>query len=146
MKIRTGAVLVTLLASSLLIGQDSAPPPAMGDCMKHCQEMAAAKQKAHEAQMAAQEKMDAAFQEVRAELATAKTAKGEKKVAALEAALEKLVAFHDAMHAQMQAAGPGGMGHGAMGHMGHGSMGSCCGAMAAVSDCPMMKGEPPAKN
>lgn len=133
MKIRTGLVIATFLGASLLIGQDSTPPPAMGDCMKHCQQMAAAKQKAHETHMAAQQKMDAAFAEVRAELATAKTAKGEKKVAALQAALEKLVAFHDAMHSQMEAAGPG--------SMGHGEMGSCCGAMAAMGDCPMMKGD-----
>ncbi len=73
--------------------------------MKHCQTMAAARQKAQEDRMAAQQKMDAAFQQVRAELDTAKNAKGEKKVAALEAALEKLVAFHDAMHSQMEIGG-----------------------------------------
>ena len=134
MKMRIGVLVAAFLAASFLVGQDKAPPAGMDDCMKHCQTMAAARQKAQEDRMAAQQKMDAAFEQVRAELDTAKKAKGEKKVAALEAALEKLVAFHDAMHSQMEMAGAGAMGHGAMG--------SCCGAMAAMSDCPMMKARP----
>jgi len=153
MRIRSSVVIAAFLAASVLMGQD-APAPAAPDadaCMKHCKEMAAARQKADEARQADQRKMDAMFQEVRAALDTASKAKGEKKVAALELALEKLVAVHDAMHAQ--GPGPGMGGHHSMGmgsccggmadHHPMG-MGSCCAEMAGMKDCPMMKGEAPA--
>ncbi len=154
MKIRFGVGLAALLAASLALGQETPAAPEMGDCMKHCQQMAAARQKAAEARQADQKKVDAMFQEVRAALETASKAKGEKKVAALETALEKLVAVHDAMHAQGPGPGPGMAGHHPMGMgsccegmMAHHpmGMGSCCGAMAAMEDCPMMKGAAPAR-
>jgi hypothetical protein len=149
MKKGTGLALAAFLLVLPLVAQEKAPPPAgaMADeCMKHCRQMAEARQKAMDAQKARMEKMEATFQSVRAQLDLAKNAKGEKKVAALEAAIEKLVSFHESMHEQMQ--GMPGMGPGmAMGHhpmmMG---MGSCCAEMAAMSDCPMMKGPAPPKN
>ena len=65
--------------------------------MKHCQEMAAAHQKMMDSQKAMKEKHDAAWKEIEADLDTAKKANGEKKVAALESVVEKLVAFHGEM-------------------------------------------------
>jgi len=136
-----GFVLGALLIATSLSGQDKTPPAGhaeMSDCMKHCQQMASARQKAEETRIAARQKMEATFQEVRAELDTARSARGEKKVAALESALEKLVSFHESMHAEMESAMAGGPGR--MGHMGMGMGMTCCGAMAAMEDCPMMKG------
>jgi hypothetical protein len=114
--------------------------------MKHCQQMAAARQKAQEAQQAARNKMDAMFQEVRAALDTASKSKGDKKVAALQTAFEKLVAYHDAMHPQVSAMGephPMGMGSCCPGMEEHAMGGGCCG-MASMKECPMMRGAAPA--
>ncbi len=137
-----------LLVSSAIAQERSAPPPGpmAEECMKHCRQMAEARQKAMDVRKAHLEKMDAAFKDVRAQLDAAKKLRGDKKVAALEATIEKLVSFHESMREEMSAM-PG-MGPGMM--MGHHSMmmgmGSCCAPMAAMSDCPMMKDEAPSKN
>ncbi len=148
MKKGIGLAVAAFLLVLPVVAQEKAPPPAGAmaeECMKHCRQMAEARQKAMDAQKARMEKMEATFQEVRAQLDLAKNAKGEKKVAALEAAIEKLVSFHESMHEQM---GMPGMGPGMM--KGHHSMmmgmGSCCAGMAEMSDCPMMKGQGPPKN
>jgi hypothetical protein len=147
-KLRFPAILIALIAASALHGQES---PAMDPeaCAKHCREMAAANQKA-------MDERQAAWKEIQAELEVARNARGDKKVAALESAVEKLVAFHAPM--------PGGAagcpmmeGHGRGPIAGHamdccgGQMKGCCGAGAAGHaghgpHCPMMKGgtEPPA--
>lgn len=148
---KTGIVLTlaAFLLVSPAIAQEKAPPPAQGsmadECMKHCKQMAEARQKAMDAHKAHMDKMDATFKEVRAQLDAAKKARGDKKVAALEAALEKLVSFHESMRGEMGAMpgmGPGMM----MGHPMMMGMGSCCPGMAAMSDCPMGKAQAHSKN
>lgn len=146
---KIGLTLAAFLLVLPAVAQEKAPPPpgAMAEeCMKRCRQMAEARQKAMDAQKARMEKMEATFKEVRAQLDLAKNAKGEKKVAALEAAIEKLVSLHESMHEQMQ--GMPGMGPGMMmgPHPTMMGMGSCCPEMAAMSDCPMMKGQAPPKN
>ena len=152
MKKGIGIALAACLLALPAVAQDKTPPPGpmAEECQKHCREMAEARQKAMDAQKARMDKMDAAFQAVRAELDAAKKARGDKKVAALEAALEKLVAFHESMREQMGAMPPMGPGM-MMGHhpmmMGMGmGMGSCCAGMAEMFDCPMRKAEAPPKN
>ena len=148
---KTGIVLAlaAFLIVSPAVAQEKAPPPSQGamadECMKHCREMAEARQKAMDARKAHMDKMDATFKEVRADLDVAKKARGDKKTAALEAAIEKLVSMHESMRSEMgtmPGMGPGMMGHHPM-MMG---MGSCCPGMASMMDCPMMKGEAPPKN
>ena len=148
---KTGIVLTLagFLLVSPAIAQEKAPPSSQGsmadECMKHCKQMAEARQKAMDAHKAQMDKMDATFKEVRADLDAAKKARGDKKTAALEAAIEKLVSLHESMREHM--GGMPGMGPGMMGH--HGmmmGMGSCCPGMAGMMDCPMMKGEAPPKN
>lgn len=139
MKTGMGSILAALLLLSPAIAQEKpAMAPMAEECMKHCRQMAEARQKAMDARKAHMEKMDAAFKDVRAQLDAARTLRGDKKVAALEAAMEKLVSFHESMRAQMDEAG--GMGPGMAGHhAGMMGMGSCCSEMGAMSDCPMMK-------
>jgi Skp family chaperone for outer membrane proteins len=131
-------LLALLVAASVAAQQPPAPAPVAAGfdseaCMKHCREMAEAHQKMMDAQKAMKEKRDAAWKEIESELASAKKARGEKKVAALEAAIEKLVAFHAEMQRSMEErpgmmghpmGGPG-MGHGMGGMMGQGMMGMC---------------------
>jgi len=149
MKTGIALTLAAFLLASSAVAQEKAPPPSQGsmadECMKHCKQMAEARQKAMDAQKARMEKMEATFKQVRADLDAAKKARGDKKTAALEAAIEKLVSMHESMHGEMGAMpgmGPGIMGHHSM-MMG---MGSCCPGMAGMMDCPMMKGEAPPKN
>jgi hypothetical protein len=149
MKKGIGLALAAFLLVLPAVAQEKTPPPAgaMADeCMKHCRQMAEARQKAMDAQKARMEKMEATFQSVRAQLDVAKNSKGEKKVAALEAAIEKLVSLHESMHEQMQ--GMPGVGPGMMmgPHPMMMGMGSCCPGMAAMSDCPMTKDQAPPKN
>ncbi len=133
-KSRFSLVSLALLAAAVMAAQTpgSAPKPAMDSdaCMKHCQEMAAAHQKMMDSQKAMKAKHDAAWKEIEADLATAKKATGEKKVAALESVVEKLVAFHGEMS-------QAGTAHAMMASMdGHG-MDCCAGkggaAMASMS-------------
>jgi hypothetical protein len=130
------ALAVSLIVIPFSFAQDKSPSAMADECMKHCRQMAESRQKAMDEHKAHMDKMDAVFKEVRADLDTARAAKGDKKTAALQAAIEKLVSFHESMRGEMGAM-PMGMDHHSM-MMG---MGSCCGAMASMSDCPMMKGD-----
>jgi hypothetical protein len=126
-KIGIAAALVVAAAVAAAADQPAAAPaaPKMDPeaCMKHCKEMGEAR-----AKMAA--KHDAAWKQIEADLATAKKATGEKKVAALESVVEKLVAFH----AEMSQAGTA---HAAMASMDGHDMDGCAGkggaAMASMS-------------
>lgn len=155
------AFLVLSAAAAAAFAQQGKPAPAPGfdsdACAKHCKEMGAAKQKMMDEHKAMIEKHDAAWKEIHAKLDDAKKARGEKKVAALEAVIEQLVSFHESMMSKMH----GGMaccegmdhpmGHGAMpccGEMGHpmggmhgqmgGMMDCCAGQKPMGTDCPMM--------
>ena len=165
-KSRFSIVLLALLAAAVVAAQTpgSAPKPAFDAdaCMKHCKEMADAHQKMMDSQKAMQAKHEAAWKEIEAQLDAAKKAKGDKKVAALESAVEKLVAFHAEMQHSMGQGMPmmmGGMaGHPMdcpMGHeMGgmaehHAGMGHEMGGMMGhgmMENCPCCKGAmaPPA--
>jgi len=102
--------LFTFCAASAALSQE--PPAFDADaCAKHCREMAAARAKNVEASQARAQQRDAAWKDIEAQLQLARTSRGDKKVAALESAVQKLVAYN--------ASAPG--------------------AMAAM-DCPMMGG------
>ena len=154
LKSRISVSLIAFVVAAAL-GADEKAPPAQGfdapACAKHCQEMAAARQKMMDAHKSMMEKQEAAWKDIQAQLDTAKKARGDKKVSALESVIEKLVAFHESMEKTM-AESP-------MTHAGmmHGGMMGCCEAsgmamgMSAGMDCPMMKGmaaptEPTAKS
>jgi Skp family chaperone for outer membrane proteins len=135
-KSRLSIALLALLAAAVVAAQQPVPAPAKAfdsdACMKHCKEMAEAHQKMMDSQKAMKEKHDAAWKEIQAQLESAKKARGEKKVAALESVVEKLVAFHGEMQRSMGERMPGmmggrgpGMGHEMGGMMGHGMMGTC---------------------
>ncbi len=143
-KLRFAIPLAALLAVAVVRAQQ----PPSGDpetCAKRCQEMKASHQKAMEARQAA-------WKEIEAQLEIARNARGDQKVAALESAVDKLVAYEaSAPHAMAECPMTGGTmpGHGpGPGHgRGHGPMAgagmACCarsGAGAAAHDCPMMKG------
>jgi len=128
--------LLALLVAAIVAAQQtpgSAPAAPAFDsdaCLKHCKEMAQAHQKMMDSQKAMKEKRDAAWKEIETQLESAKKARGEKKVAALESAVEKLVAFHVEMQRSMGERMPGMMSGPGMGHemgsmMGHGMMGMC---------------------
>jgi hypothetical protein len=104
--------------------------------MRHCKEMSQARQKMMDGRKAAAQKRDAAWKAIRADVDSARTLRGDKKVAALESALEKLLAFHESMQESM------GMDHGMMG-MGH-PMDAMDHGMMGMDDCPMMQKEKPA--
>ena len=160
-KSRFSIVLLALLAAAVVAAQTpgSTPKPAFDSdaCLKHCQEMAAAHQKMMDSQKAMKEKHEAAWKEIEAQLDAAKKAKGDKKVAALESAVEKLVAFHGEMQKSMGERMPGMMGGMAghsmdcpMGHeMGGHGMGHEMGGMAGhgmMENCPCCQGgKAPAK-
>ena len=142
---RLPIALFALLVAAVVTAQPApGPPPAKpasesDACMKHCREMAETHQKMMDSQKAMKEKRDAAWKEIEAQLESAKKARGEKKVAALESAVEKLVAFHGEMQRSMGERMPGmmggmadhhpmggpGMGHEMGGMMEHGMMGMC---------------------
>lgn len=143
-KFRFPLGLLALLTAAVVTAQQTPAPAPVGPafdsdaCMKHCKEMAEAHQKMMDSQKAMKEKHNAAWKEIEAQLETAKKARGEKKVAALESAVEKLVAFHGEMQRSMGERMPGmmggmaghpmggpGMGHEMGGMMGHGMMGMC---------------------
>ena len=81
----------------------SQEPPAFDAdaCAKHCREMAAARSKSVEACKARAQQRDAAWKEIEAQLQVARTSRGDKKVAALEAAVQKLVAYNASAPAAM---------------------------------------------
>ena len=162
-RMRLFSIAAALLVAAGASAQDKPAPPRGFDadaCAKHCQEMAAQRQKMMDTRKAMADKTAAAWKEIRASVDEAKKARGEKKVAALETALDRLVAFHE----QMMGGKPGmpgmggmpgmaccggGMGAGhRMMHGGPGGMAGCCGGdMHAMGDCcsgmpddcPMMK-------
>jgi len=127
----------TILAS-LLLGaaaawaEDKTPPAASmasDACAKHCAEMAAKHSKGMADHQAMMQKNAAAWKEIRAAVDDAKAARGEKKIAGLETALDRLVSFHESMMAGGPMPGMGGMAcGGAPGGdhpMAHGA--DCCG-------------------
>ena len=132
--------LKTMILASLLLGagiawaQEKSPAPApMGDaCAKHCQKGMGD----HKAMM---EKNAAAWKEIRAAVDAAKKAKGDRKIADLETALDRLVSFHESTMAGMSATpGMAGMdcggGMGADHSMARGM--DCCGDMRAMKHSP----------
>lgn len=157
LKLRFAVPLAALIAVTVVRAQES---PAFDPeaCAKHCQEMAAAHQKATEARRARTEERQAAWKQIEAQLDAAKKLRGDKKVAALESVVEKLVAFHASAPGPMDGCpmmgGPGHMAGGGMGCCGGGAgMKGCCGAGGPGPggrhhDCPMMKGQggPPPAN
>ncbi len=145
-KTRFAVSLAALMAVSFAFAQEpkAADPEA---CAKRCQEMKASHQKAMEARQAA-------WKEIEAQLEVARKARGDQKVAALESAVEKLVAFQaPGSHAMADCPMMGGSMHGSMHGKGHagggmdccgGGMKGCCGGdgpAAGTHHCPMMKGE-----
>jgi hypothetical protein len=126
----------TMILSGLMLGaaaawaQEKTPAPAPMDeaCAKRCQKGMGD----HKAMM---EKNAAAWKEIRAAVEDAKKAKGDKKIADLETALDRLVSFHESMMAGMGPM-PGMDGCGPMGGdhpMAHGA--GCCGDMKSMGDC-----------
>ncbi len=139
-RMRLFSVTAALLLAGAVFAQEKAAPPAGFDpdaCAKHCREMAAEHQKGMDAHKAMAEKNAAAWKQIRASVEEAKKARGEKKVAALETALDRLVSFHEQMMSGMAEGKMPGMGGMAGGHpMHHGGAG-CCGDMHAMADCCM---------
>lgn len=151
------AAAALLVAAAALAQEKAAPPPAFDAdaCAKHCKEMAERRQKMMDDRKAMSDKTADAWKEIRAAVDQAKKARGEKKVAALETALDRLVAFHEQMMAGkpgmpgmagmhgMSCCGGGSADHPMM-HGGPGGMAGCCGDMHGhdmPDDCPMMKGK-----
>jgi len=135
---------VFLAAAGAAWAQDktvAAPAFDADACAKHCQGMAADHQKMRDSRRAMEEKTASAWKEIRAAVDEAKKSRGEKKVAALESALDRLVSFHETM---MAGTGIGGM-HAGMGMAGCGEMtgegrmrhgsADCCADMRARADC-----------
>jgi len=157
LKLRFAVPLAALIAVTAVRAQE-APAFDPEACAKHCQEMAAAHQKAMDARKARMEERQAAWKQIEAQLDAAKKARGDKKVAALESVVEKLVAFHASAPGPMDGCpmmgGPGPMAGGAMGCCGAGwGMKGCCGPGGPGPgwrhrNCPMMKGQggPPPAN
>ena len=141
----------------------SQEPPAFDAdaCAKHCREMAAARSKNVEACTARAQQRDAAWKDIEAQLQLARTSRGDKKVAALESAVQKLVAYNAsapgamadcpmmgghamtsgccAEHSKSAAAGGGKKDCGA------GAMMDCCGGGAHAANnhhCPMAQESP----
>ena len=96
-------VLLTLFVFCVASAALSQEPPAFDAdaCAKHCREMAAARAKNVEACKAHMQQRDAAWKEIEAQLQLARTSRGDKKVAALEAAVQKLVAYNASAPAAM---------------------------------------------
>jgi hypothetical protein len=148
LKFRISIWSMAVLLAGAVGAQEAKAPAAPGfdaqACARHCQEMAVTHQKMMDAQKAMMEKQQAAWKDIQTQLDAARKARGEKKVAALESVLEKLIAFHGSMQKGM---GDSPM-MGGMMMSGHGGMMGCCGeagmGMAMGTgmpmDCPMMKG------
>jgi hypothetical protein len=142
------SVLASVLAASMLAATAGAQQESGFDpeaCARHCREMAATRQKAMDACRARQQERQAAWKEIQAALETARATRGDKKVAALESAVQKLVALESAAPCPM--GGPAGCpmmgdgpGHGPHHGMAGGAPGCCGGGGPAGKDCPMMKG------
>lgn len=138
--------LKTTILASLLLGAAAAwaedkalaPAPMSSDaCAKHCAEMAARHSKGMADHKAMMEKNAAAWKEIRAAVDDAKKARGDRKIADLETALDRLVSFHESMMAGGPMPGMGGMDCcGDMHAAKHGAMDCCGGAeKTAMADC-----------
>jgi hypothetical protein len=130
------SLALTLLASAAL-GQES-PPFDPEACAKHCREMATARAKAADASKARMQQREAAWKEIETQLQLARSSRGDKKLAALEAAVEKLVAYEASASGMPDCPMMGGTGMGAGGCCG-GSMPDCCGTgrhAARHAHCP----------
>ena len=128
LKLRFAAFMAASILAAAAVAQ---PGPGFDPeaCAKHCREMAAARQKAMDACKARMDERQAAWKEVQAALDAARTARGDKKIAALESAVQKLAALHasepGAMAGMADCPMMGGPGHGPR-HMAGGAMGGCC--------------------
>ena len=130
------SLALTLLASAALAQET--PPFDPEACAKHCREMAAARAKTAEASKARMQQREAAWKEIEAQLQLARASRGDKKLAALEAAIEKLVAYEASAPGMPDCPMMGGGGMGAGGCCG-GGMPDCCGAgrhAARHAHCP----------
>lgn len=129
-----GTLMLLGAVAAIAQNESSAPPPPFDAeaCAKHCREMATSRQKMMDEHKAMMDKRTAAWKEIRASVDAARRARGEKKVAALETALDRLVAFHEEMMAQMPASGMMGMGMGMSA-----GMECCAGHHGMPPDCPM---------
>jgi hypothetical protein len=94
-RLKTMILASMLLGAAAAWGQEKSPAPAPMDdaCAKHCQKGMGD----HKAMM---EKNAAAWKEIRAAVDDAKKAKGDRKIADLETALDRLVSFHESMMAE----------------------------------------------
>jgi hypothetical protein len=99
LRLVVSASLVLLVASAAFSQDSTAFDPEA--CAKHCREMAAARAKGAEAREALMKQREAAWKEIEAQLQVARTSRGDKKVAALETVIEKLMAYHASMPAGM---------------------------------------------
>ena len=89
------ALLTLFIFCSASIASSQEPSAFDADaCAKHCREMAAARSKNVEACKARAQQRDAAWKDIEAQLQIARTSRGDKKVAALESAVQKLVAYN----------------------------------------------------
>jgi hypothetical protein len=143
---RIGITASVLVLACAAFAQTDNPAPAPGfdaeACAKHCKDVAAARQKMMDEHKAMMARHDAAMKEIHAKLDEAKKARGDKKTAALESAVEQLITLHEGM---MQKMGEGMMMHHRPGDMHGMGMKGCCGGMMGMgptgTDCPMMKGD-----
>jgi hypothetical protein len=142
LKLRVSIALMAFAVATLLGAQEKTPATPGFDAQT-CQEMAATHQKMMDAHKSMMEKQDAARKDIQTQLDVAKKAHGDKKVAALETVIEKLLAFDESMQMAM-ASSPsmrGGMTHGGMmGCCGEAGMGMAMAGTGMDMDCPMMKG------
>ncbi len=132
--------LLTLFVFCVASTALSQEPPAFDAdaSAKHCREMAAARAKNVDACKAHVQQRDAAWKEIEAQLQLARTSRGDKKVAALEAAVQKLVAYNASAPGASDCPMMGGhvmASAGCAEHMKHrgGGMNDCC--AGATMDC-----------
>ena len=84
--------MVSAFAAMALLAQE-APAFDPEACAKHCREMAAARAKDAEAWKTRMQQREAAWKEIETQLQLARSSRGDKKLAALEAGLSKLVEY-----------------------------------------------------
>ena len=133
------AFLSIVCVTSIALSQQ-VPASDADACAKHCREMAAARSKNVEACKARVQQRDAAWKDIEAQLQLARTSRGDKKVAALESAVQKLVAYNASAPAAMadcpmmgDHAMKSGCGAGHMKSAAGGGMNDCC--AGAMMDC-----------
>lgn len=134
----TSALVITIVLAAAAAGGQAQPPAherpmAMagpGEMMERCEAMMAERKEM-------QQEMEAMDQRLQSLLQRAKEAKGAKKVDALTAVVEELVAQRDRMAPMMMERSPAVMSH----MMQHMRMGMMQGMEQAMS-CPMMQTDP----